>query len=87
MWAKISNSATKMACVACLAVAATLPAAGSAAERMANENVRLAVDFSQIDAFSAIPLYQALLGGNLTALAGLDSVNGIPPLIAFLNGE
>ena len=57
MWAKISNSATKMACVACIAIAATLPAAGSTAEQIADENARLAA-FTDVDAFSAIPFYQ-----------------------------
>jgi hypothetical protein len=86
VWAKISNSATKMACVACIAVAATLPAAGSTAEQIANENARLAA-FTDVDAFSAIPSYLGLLGGNPAAVAGLDSLNGLPALLALLGGN
>jgi hypothetical protein len=86
VWAKISNSATKMACVACVAVAATLPAAGSTAEQIANENARLAA-FTDVDAFSAIPSYLGLLGGNPAAVAGLDSLNGLPALLALLGGD
>jgi hypothetical protein len=90
MWARISNSATTMACAACLAVAATLPWAGSAAERVATEDMRLAA-ITDIDAFSAIPLYFDLLFGDAAdraaAVAGLDSINGIPGLLAFLGGD
>ncbi len=53
-----------MACAACLVVAATLPAAGSAAEHVKNENLRLAA-FTDVAAFSAIPSYLAFLGGDL----------------------
>jgi hypothetical protein len=91
VWAKkISTSATAMACAACLATAATLPWAGTAAERIANENVRLSA-FTDVDAFSAIPLYFDLLFGDADAraeaIAGLDSINGIPALLALLNGN
>ena len=86
MWAKISNSATKMACVACIAIAATLPAAGSTAEQIADENARLAA-FTDVDAFSAIPFYQRLLGGDLTAVNGLASINGLPALLALIGGD
>jgi hypothetical protein len=79
-----------MACAACLATAATLPWAGTAAERLANENVRLSA-FTDVDAFSAIPLYFDLLFGDADAraeaIAGLDSINGIPALLALLNGN
>ncbi|HEX3289542.1 MAG TPA: hypothetical protein VHT50_33930, partial [Mycobacterium sp.] len=86
MWATISNSATKMTCAACIAIAATLPAAGSSAERIANENARLAA-FTDVDAFSAIPSYLALLGGDLTAVNALDSINGLPALLDLLGGN
>jgi hypothetical protein len=79
----MSNSATKMACAACLVVAATLPAAGSSAEHLRDENLRLSA-FTDVDAFSAIPSYLMLLNGNTTALADLDLLNGIPPLFTFL---
>ena len=78
MWAKMSNSATSMACAACIAVAATLPWTGTAAERLVNENARLAA-FTDVDAFSAHPSY-GLLGGDLTA--GLGFVECIPPCSA-----
>ena len=86
MWAKISNSATSMACAACVAAAATLPWTGTAAERLANENLRLSA-FTDVDAFSAIPLYAALLGGDLTALSDLDGFSAIPPYLALLGGD
>jgi hypothetical protein len=88
VWAKISNSATKMACAACLVVAATLPAAGSAAEHIRDENLRLSA-FTDVDAFSAIPLYLQLLdpATRNAAIAGLDSINGIPGLLALLGGD
>jgi hypothetical protein len=86
MWAKISNSATSMACAACIAAAATLPWAGSAAERLATEDMRLTA-ITDIDAFSAIPLYAALLGGDLAAVGGLASINGLPALLALLGGD
>src|SRR6185312_11294018 len=86
VWAKISNSATKMTCAACIAIAATLPAAGSAAERITSENARLAA-FTDVDAFSAIPSYLALLGGDPTALADLDAFSGIAAYLALLGGD
>ncbi len=90
MWAKMNTSATKMACAACLVVAATLPAAGSAAEHIRDENLRLAA-ITDIDAFSAIPSYLDILFGSATdraaAIAALDSINGLPGLIAFLGGD
>jgi hypothetical protein len=75
-----------MTCAACIAIAATLPAAGSTAEQIANENARLAA-FTDVDAFSAIPFYQRLLSGDLTAVNGLASVNGLPALLALLGGD
>ena len=95
VWAKISTSATSMACAACLVAAATLPAAGTAAEQLARTaGVNLAVDFSRLAAFdaipfllagdlsglastSAIPAYLDLLGGDIDATGGLDSVSAI----------
>jgi hypothetical protein len=84
VWAKISTSATAMACAACLATAATLPAIETAADKLAKKfssaEVRLTVDLSQLDAFSAIP---ALLSGDLSSL---DSLSAIPPYLALLGG-
>ena len=67
-----------MACAACIAVAATLPWTGTAAERLANENLRLTA-FTDVDAFSGIP---ALLGGINTLLAddtnpGYDALSAL----------
>ena len=90
MWAKISNSATSMACAACIAAAATLPWTGTAAERLANEEVRLAA-ITDVDAFSAIPLYLDLFSSDpatrAAAIAGLDSINGLPALLDLLGGN
>ena len=76
-----------MACAACIVAAATLPWAGSAAEKLATEDMRLAA-ITDIDAFSGIPYYIDILSGAFgTGAAGLDSINGIPPLLAFLGGD
>ena len=84
MWAKISTSATSMACAACLVAAATLPAAGTAAEQLARTaGVNLAVDFSRLAAFDAIPAYIGLLGGDLTQLDNLDCVECDQPIHRF----
>ena len=81
MWAKISTSATSMACAACLVAATTLPTVEKAAPDLAKAaGVNLAVDFSRLAAFDAIPF---LLAGDLS---GLASLNAIPPYIAFLGG-
>ena len=82
MWAKISNSATSMACAACIAVAATLPWTGTAAERLVNENARLAA-FTDVDAFSGIPALLALLGGNINTLLADDTNPGYDALSAL----
>lgn len=86
MWAKISNSATSMACAACIVAAATLPWAGSAAEKLATEDLRLAA-ITDIDAFSGIPSILAVLNGDVTELANLDSLSAIPSILALLNGD
>lgn len=74
-------------CVACVAVAAALPAAAPVADRAArtvNAAVHLAVDFSAIDGFSAIPIIQsALSDGDLGELLALGPVDGIPALAKF----
>ena len=85
MWAKISASATAMACAACLAAAAvTLPAvekAGSDLAKTADVNVKLAVDLSQLAALDAIPAYIAFLtSGNFDNLAGVVGVNALTTL-------
>ena len=88
VWAKISTSATSMACAACLVAAATLPAAGTAAEQLARTaGVNLAVDFSRLAAFDAIPAYIGLLGGDLTQLDNLDALSAINPYIALAGGD
>jgi hypothetical protein len=88
VWAKkISTSATAMACAACLATASTLPADEKAGSDLAsNAAVNLAVDFSRIAAFDAIPAYVALLGGDLSVLSDLDLLNALPAYVAFLSG-
>ena len=49
--------------------------------------MRLAA-ITDVDAFSAIPAYVALLGGDLTALDGLDASSAInPSLLALLGGD
>ncbi|MDT5160137.1 MAG: hypothetical protein QOC90_447, partial [Mycobacterium sp.] len=85
MWAKISTSATAIACAACLAAAAvTLPAvekAGSNLAKTVDVNVKLAVDLSQLAAFDAIPAYVAFLTtGNFDNLAGVSAVNALTTL-------
>jgi hypothetical protein len=91
VWAKISTSTASVACAACIATAVTLPAMGMAAARVAkisNANVKLAVDFSQLDGFSAIPAYLDLLGGDPTSLlTDVASFNGIPAYLALLAGD
>ncbi len=80
MWAKISTSATAIACAACLAAsAATLPAAEKAGSDLARTaEVKLAVDLSQLAGFDAIPAYISLLsGGGVDALSPLASVNAL----------
>ena len=80
MWAKISTSATSMACAVCL-VAATLPTVEKAGSDLAKTaGVNLAVDFSRLAAFDAIP---SLWRG----LAGLDSTSAIQAYIALLGGD
>jgi hypothetical protein len=78
VWAKsLSNSATAMACAACIATAATLPVMGTAAEQLAEKaSVKLSA-LSDIDAFSAIPLYLQLLSPDINATYGLDSLSAI----------
>ena len=72
MWAKISTSATSMACAACLVAAATLPAVEKAGSGLTETaGVNLAVDFSRLAAFDAIPFLLAL------DPSGLDSLNAI----------
>ena len=86
-WARTPVAAGSFMCVACVAVAAALPAAAPVAERAArtvNAAVRLAVDFSAIDGFSAIPvIQQALSDGDLGELLALGPVDGIPALAKF----
>ena len=64
MWAKISTSATAMACAACLATAATLPAMGTAGEQLAST-------------LGAVPLYAAFLADPTATTLGalLDGVD------------
>jgi hypothetical protein len=80
VWAKISTSATAIACAACLAAsAATLPAVEKAGSDLARTaDVKLAVDLSQLAGFDAIPAYISLLsGGGVDALSPLASVNAL----------
>jgi hypothetical protein len=82
VWAKISTSATAMACAACLAVA-TLPAIEKAESDLARTaDVKLAVDLSQLAGFDAIPAYIAALlgGGGVDALSGVAGVNALTTL-------
>src|SRR3954465_14554412 len=75
VWAKISNSATAMACAACIAAAATLPVTGPAAEQLAKT---ASVKLSALSSLSASPLYEALVAnpGEATLGALLDGVYG-----------
>ena len=75
MWAKISTSATAMACAACIATAATLPTMGPAAEQLAKT---ASVKLSALTSLSASPLYEAFLANpNATTLGALlDGVYG-----------
>jgi hypothetical protein len=86
-WTRTPVAAGSFMCVACLAVAAALPAAAPVAEqatKTVNAAVRLAVDFSQIAGFSAIPIIQqALSDGDLSELLALGPVDGIPALAQF----
>jgi hypothetical protein len=89
VWAKISTSATALACAACLAAsAATLPAVEKAGSDLANNAaVKLAVDFSKLAAFDAIPAYIGLAGGDLTQLNNLASLSAINPYIGLAGGD
>ena len=94
-WAKSPVVAGSMLCAACLVVATAVPAAPPVAEqptKAVHAGVNLAVDFSAIDAFSAIPQYQTLVNGSSTpaqisaALTALASLSGIPAFVNFANG-
>jgi hypothetical protein len=85
-------AAGSLACVACLAVAAALPAAAPVADQLTktvHAGVKLAVDFSALDAFNGIPLYLGLFSGDADtqaeSLAGLDSINGLSSFLALAN--
>lgn len=71
---KVPSAVTAFACAACIAAAAAVPGAGSAAERIANESARLAA-FTDVDAFSGIPALLDLLGGDINTLFPDDSGN------------
>lgn len=90
-WVKVPTAATAAACAACVAAAMALPAADTAADRLVkavSPGVHLsAINFDALDWLSALPLYQALLDGNTDALRGLDSLNGIPGIMALLSGD
>ena len=71
-----------MACAACLVAATTLPTVEKAAPDLAKTaGVNLAVDFSRLAAFDAIPF---LLAGDLS---GLASTSAIQPYIDALGGD
>ena len=73
MWAKISNSATKMTCAACLVVAAEF-CRPRAVQRNAirDENLRLSALHGRGRIQRRLS-YLQLLGGDPAALANLDS--------------
>jgi hypothetical protein len=78
MWAKTPAAAGSIFCAVCIAAASVLPAVGPAADRLANavsSDVSLKVRFDKLANFDAIPIYQALAGGDLNQLVGLSSVN------------
>jgi hypothetical protein len=95
VWSKVPSAATAIACAACIAAAAAVPGAEMEAAHIATTvagDVQLsAIDLSQLAGLNAIPLYQALLSGDLaTALDptnGLSSLNAIPGYLALLNGD
>jgi hypothetical protein len=67
-----------MACVACIAVAATLPAAGSSAEKLSQDAaIKLAANpITQLDAFNGIPnLFSFLTSGDTSAATGLGGID------------
>jgi len=104
--AKISTSASAMACAACIATAATLPTIGPAAEQAEKSAKTAAVKLSALtdidafsalgapflgtDAFSALTVFQAVLSGDIDALAPSDTSLGYAALSAvpsYLNGQ
>jgi hypothetical protein len=94
VWAKVSTSATAMACAACIATAATLPAIGPAAEQLVKTaSVKLSAlsSLSFLDAASASPLYEDFLANPseetanaLLAVVGASTLGAVPLYAAFL---
>src|SRR5690349_22792360 len=91
VWVKVPTAAASVVCSAGLVAALALPAAMQEAPEVAKDlGVKLSVNWGNLDAFNAIPSFEALLSAGdlndvLTALGGLDSLNGIPGFVALLN--
>lgn len=91
IWAKTPATASAIFCAACIAAASVLPAVGPAAERLANTvsaDVNLKVNWGALANFDAVPVFQAAAAGNPTAIFLLQSLNAVPPYLAFgLSGD
>jgi len=91
IWAKTPAAASSIFCAACIAAASVLPAVGPAADRLANTvsaDVNLKVNWGALANFDAVPVFQAAAAGNPTAIFLLQSLNAVPPYLAFgLSGD
>lgn len=88
MWVKVPTAAVSVVCSAGLVAALALPVAMQEAPEVAkNLGVKLSVNWGNLDAFNAIPSYEALLGGDLSALNDLATTDGISGILALLNGD
>jgi len=91
VWAKTPVALGSVLCAACLAVATTTPAAERAADQLATtveRGVNLKADLSILDAFSALPTFQALLAATtpeeLVAALGEYGLTDAVPFLTLL---
>ncbi|MGY4648780.1 hypothetical protein [Mycobacterium sp. URHB0021] len=95
VWAKTPVALGSVLCAACLAVATTTPAAERAADQLATtveRGVNLKVDLSILDAFSALPTFQALLAATtpeelVAALGDYGLTDAVPAFVALAQGD
>lgn len=88
MWVKVPTAATSVVCSAGLVAALALPVAMQEAPEVAKDlGVKLSVNWGNLDAFNALPLYGDLLIGDSSAYADLASLSGVPGIVALLNGD
>ena len=95
VWAKTPVALGSVLCAACLAVATTTPAAERAADQLATtveRGVNLKADLSILDAFSALPTFQALLAATtpeelVAALGEYGLTDAVPAFVALAQGD